>query len=158
LLYSSKTYYQEEIYKREKTNKNLSDRVIQLERKQKLLQNQKKISAQMANKLMQDVDEIDSSDDESSMMPDLSSERVKKDEIIANLKHLNLLGNHGNAPSSDADNHVVSPMSNPAPSDDKSFINSDNTPGLKEPSISDSEEEDKHRVETQSSGMVKKNK
>lgn len=33
LLYSSKTYYQEEIYKREKMNKALSDRVGQLEKK-----------------------------------------------------------------------------------------------------------------------------
>ena len=36
LLYSSKTYYQEEIYKREKASKLLEDRVKQLERKQKL--------------------------------------------------------------------------------------------------------------------------
>ena len=33
LLYSSKTYYQEEIYKREKASKALEDRVRQLERK-----------------------------------------------------------------------------------------------------------------------------
>lgn len=38
LLYSSKTYYQEEIYKREKASKLLEDRVKQLERKQKLYQ------------------------------------------------------------------------------------------------------------------------
>ena len=43
LLYSSKTYYQEEIYKREKASKLLEDRVKQLERKQKLYQTQRKI-------------------------------------------------------------------------------------------------------------------
>ena len=43
LLYSSKTYYQEEIYKREKINKALNERVKQLERKQKLLRAKNKI-------------------------------------------------------------------------------------------------------------------
>ena len=37
LMYSSKTYYQEEIYKRERLTKTLQDRVDMLERKQKLI-------------------------------------------------------------------------------------------------------------------------
>ena len=64
LLYSSKTYYQEEIYKRDKANKALQDRVTQLERKFKLTHEQKKIQAQMAGRLMQNVDEIESSSEQ----------------------------------------------------------------------------------------------
>jgi len=54
LLYSSKTYYQEEMYKREKTIKVQQDRISQLEKKQKLLHVQKKIQDALADRLMQD--------------------------------------------------------------------------------------------------------
>ena len=52
-------------------------------RKQKLLQTQKKIHKAMADKLMQDVDEIESSSVEESNGPDaVNEERMKKEEIM----------------------------------------------------------------------------
>jgi len=48
----------------------------------------------MANKLMQDVNEIESSSHTESEGPDnvaADEERMKKEEIMANLKQLNLL-------------------------------------------------------------------
>ena len=47
-MYSSKTYYQEEIYKREKLLKQLQVRVDVLERKKTLIKQHKKISGMMA--------------------------------------------------------------------------------------------------------------
>ena len=41
------------------------------------------------------AEEESSSDPEETPDPDLASERAKKQEIIANLKHLNLLGSQG---------------------------------------------------------------
>lgn len=47
----------------------------------------------MADKLMQDVDEIKSSSETESVSAKIvDEERMKKEEIMANLKHLNLLG------------------------------------------------------------------
>lgn len=69
-------------------------------------------------------------------MPDLNSERAKKQEIMANLKHLNLLGNSGNAgPSSQSgDDDMKSHTAHKSRSKDISEMFN-----LKEPSISESE-------------------
>ena len=58
----------------------------------------------MADKLMVDVDEIESSSEEETEQHDeLNEERMKKEEIMANLKHLNLLGSSGPAVTSPSD-------------------------------------------------------
>ena len=87
ILYSSKTYYQEEIYKRDKTNKQLLDRVTQLQRKHKLLRDYRVLANQIT------LDENEPSNDE---MSSSDRERIKKEEIIENLKQLNLLSPQSN--------------------------------------------------------------
>lgn len=49
LLYSNKTYYQEEIYKRERTIKTYYDRIKQLEKKTKLMSQGRKLQGQITN-------------------------------------------------------------------------------------------------------------
>jgi len=67
-------------------------------------------------------------------MPDLSSERAKKQEIMANLKHLNLLGSVGNGrPSSPSEDEKKESHTAQKSRDISDMFN------LKEPSISESE-------------------
>ena len=76
----------------------------------------------MANKLMQDVDDIESSSESEPVSPNnvINEERMKKEEIMANLKHLNLLGNVDptsiTSPSEIQDTYspIISPKDNPS--------------------------------------------
>lgn len=81
LLYSSKTYYQEEIYKREKTNKAQKERILLLEKKQKLLNVQKDITKQQ-KKLLQDCEDLNSSEISArESMTSFEMEQARRDEI-----------------------------------------------------------------------------
>ena len=104
LLYSSQTYYQEEIYKREKITKTLQDRVAQLEKKQKLMKKQNKLA-----KIMRNADAVSSSSQEE--VAELDEQEVKKEEIMANLKQLNLLSPEAPSSQSPGKKFAFSPSS-----------------------------------------------
>ena len=98
----------------------------------------------MADKLMLDVDEIESSSVEESNGPDaVNEERMKKEEIMQNLKHLNLLGND-DQPFSSKPSEIPGANSPISRKDNPTSVNSDplstknNIKFLKEPSISSS--------------------
>ena len=102
----------------------------------------------MADKLMQDVDEIESSSQTESVGPDVANEeRMKKEEIMANLKHLNLLGNDTQAFSSrpsEVPEDVNSPISrkdNPSSPNSDGLNSGNNLNIIKEPSISSSSQD-----------------
>ena len=80
----------------------------------------------MADKLMQDINEIKSSSEtEQSVTAQVAEqERKKKDEIMANLKHLNMLGNVDYGATSPSE--VPEITSNISRKDNPSSPNSDN--------------------------------
>ena len=100
----------------------------------------------MADKLMQDVDEIkSSSESESITAQQVDEERMKKEEIMANLKHLNMLGS-GDPGTITSPSEVPDINSNISRKDNPSSPTSDNVYSgtyqqnklneVKEPSIS----------------------
>jgi len=91
LMYSSKTYYQEEIYKREKITKTLQNRVSQLEKKHRLLKQHHHINALMAGKDGDDDSSSTQQQDEVAGVEynhqeDSDQDRIKKEEIMQNLQ------------------------------------------------------------------------